>query len=93
MYIDKLLWPDPKQLDDAQFDRTSSAKLSSAHQILRAYCLALVKCCDLVLAMVTSQHYYEVRPPMSEPDMLISVGRRLRDAALQSRDAASLPPQ
>lgn len=29
-------------------------------EVLRAYCLGLIKCCDLVLAMVSSQHYYEV---------------------------------
>lgn len=61
VHIDRLLWPDPKSLTDATFVRRSSDDLTWSHQILRAYCVLLIKACDLVLAMVTSQHFYEVR--------------------------------
>lgn len=63
VHIDRLLWPEPKKLEDASFIRDRPHELLSlSHQILRAYCILLIKACDLVLAMVTSQHYYEVRP-------------------------------
>lgn len=62
VHIDRLLWPEPKALGDANFVRGRSHELLIlSHKILRAYCLLLIKACDLVLAMVTSQHYYEVR--------------------------------
>ncbi|RMD43227.1 hypothetical protein DV735_g1954, partial [Chaetothyriales sp. CBS 134920] len=59
VHLDRLLWPDPKTLDDARFVRPSSGSESPAQAVLRAYCLGLVKCCDLVLSMIASQHYYE----------------------------------
>lgn len=61
VHIDRLLWPDPKTLKDVTFVRASSQPMPLSHQILRAYCALLIKACDLELAMVTSQHYYEVR--------------------------------
>ena len=62
VYIDKLLWPDPKSLQDANFDRRSQVQPGSnqlVHIVLRAYCLGVVKCCDHVLRKITSGHYYE----------------------------------
>lgn len=61
VHIDRLLWPDPKTLQEAIFTRGDSHALTLSHQILRAYCVLLIKACDIVLAMVTSQHYYEAR--------------------------------
>jgi N-alpha-acetyltransferase 35, NatC auxiliary subunit len=61
VHLDKILWPDPKQISDAHFLRPNAARQpSGVEEILRAYCLGLIKCCDLVLAMIASQHYYEV---------------------------------
>lgn len=60
VHIDRLLWPDPKTLRDAVFVRGGSQSMFLSHQILKAYCSLLTKACDLVLTMVTSQHYYEV---------------------------------
>lgn len=61
VHIDRLLWPDPKSLDESTFIRGRRPnEFSLSHQILRAYCLLLIKICDCVLSMVTSQHYYEV---------------------------------
>jgi N-alpha-acetyltransferase 35, NatC auxiliary subunit len=62
IHIDKLLWPEPKSLEEAQFYR-DSAPLHKRPQVylevLRAYCLALVKCCDFVIAKITSRDYVE----------------------------------
>lgn len=63
VHLERLLWPEPKRLSDARFDRKASAAIrdsSLLEDVLRPFCLGLVKCCDLVLSMITSQHYYEV---------------------------------
>jgi hypothetical protein len=62
VYIDKLLWPEPKKLEQAQFYRgeiPEEKKPGPLLQVLRAYCLGLVKCCDFVIAKVTSRDYFE----------------------------------
>lgn len=59
IYIDKLLWPAPRTVEDARFDRElSESPLVSV--VLRAYCLALVKACDFVHTRVAAEYYYEV---------------------------------
>lgn len=65
VHIDRLLWPDPKTLDEADFLRGNDREqLTLWHAVLRVYCLLLIKTCDLVLSMITSQHYYEVQCPV-----------------------------
>ena len=62
VYIDKLLWPEPRSLQDANFDRRlqgTATENKLVHIVLRAYCVAVVKCCDYVLYKITSEHYYE----------------------------------
>ncbi|KAA8650465.1 hypothetical protein EYZ11_000815 [Aspergillus tanneri] len=63
IYLDKLLWPVPKSLEEASFDRHNAAREKGesdmVHLVLRAYCLALVKCCDFVHSRVTAEYYYE----------------------------------
>jgi hypothetical protein len=60
---DKLLWPEPKTLEQSQFfPNGESAHGPSAQallQVLRAYCLALIKGCDYVIAKITSRDYFE----------------------------------
>ena len=64
IYLDKLLWPTPRNYDDAHFGRGESVDEKNlpelVHLVLRAYCLGLIKCCDLVHARVVSEFYYEV---------------------------------
>ncbi|RDW90572.1 N-alpha-acetyltransferase 35, NatC auxiliary subunit [Aspergillus mulundensis] len=64
IYLDKLLWPIPRTFDDTHFGCGSLATEKQipdlVHIVLRAYCLALIKCCDFVHARVTSEFYYEV---------------------------------
>ncbi|KAF2268902.1 amino-acid N-acetyltransferas-like protein subunit Mak10 [Lojkania enalia] len=62
VYIDKLLWPEPKVLEQAQFYRgeiTDDKRPGVLLEVLRAYCLALVKCCDFAIARITSRDYFE----------------------------------
>lgn len=64
LYLDKLLWPIPKTLEEARFCRPGSARNKEepgmVHVVLRAYCLALIKCCDFVHARVINEYFYEV---------------------------------
>lgn len=63
VYIDKLLSSTPTSLDHTYFDRSESASASEEPltiQVLRAYCLGLVKTCGYVNNRVMSEHYYEV---------------------------------
>ena len=60
IYIDKLLWPVPRNMEDARFDRVPSES-PLVGLVLRSYCLALVKACDFVHARVASEYFYEVR--------------------------------
>lgn len=61
LYLDKLLWPVPKSLEEARFDRKSNKEGSPlVHLVLRAYCLASVKACDFVHARIAHEYYFEV---------------------------------
>ncbi|KAJ5888620.1 hypothetical protein N7495_008661 [Penicillium taxi] len=58
IYIDRLLWPVPRTMEDARFDRVpSESPLVSL--VLRSYCLALVKACDYVHSRVVVEFYFE----------------------------------
>ncbi|PYI36932.1 Mak10-domain-containing protein [Aspergillus indologenus CBS 114.80] len=63
LYLDRLLWPVPKTLENAHFGRGQSQSNEKVpdmvHVVLRAYCLALVKSCDFVHARVTTEYYFE----------------------------------
>ena len=66
VYVEKILWPEPKSIEEARFVRQSEhlsgpAELSALHSILRAYCLSVIKTCDFVLTRILRQGYYEVR--------------------------------
>ncbi|CAN9356593.1 unnamed protein product [Alternaria alternata] len=62
VYIDKLLWPETKILSQAQFFRGDVAderRPGPLLDILRAYCLAVIKGCDFVIAKITARDYFE----------------------------------
>ena len=62
VHIDRLLWPEPKTLEQAQFCRGQvgdAKKPGTLLEVLRAYCLAVVKGCDYVIARVTARDYFE----------------------------------
>jgi hypothetical protein len=62
VHIDRLLWPEPKVFEHAHFYRgqvDEEKRPGVLLQVLRAYCLALVKGCDFVIAKVTGRDYFE----------------------------------
>ena len=62
IYIDTLLWPEPKTLEQASFTRTgvSPPENPMLHVVLRAYCLALLKICDCIRGTIVEETFYEV---------------------------------
>ena len=62
-YIDRLLWPQPKSLTEACFDRGREPDENNQmlHVVLRAYCLGLIKTCDFVHLRLSTERLYEVR--------------------------------
>ncbi|KAB8303783.1 hypothetical protein EYC80_005161 [Monilinia laxa] len=61
LYIDRLLHPSPLSLDETMFDRSESCDGDEPLmlQILRAYCLGLIKTCWYVNNRVRSENFYE----------------------------------
>lgn len=61
LHLDRLLWPEPKTLEQARFDRD---RVPQGHQllhlVLRASCLGVIKTCDFVYRKISTEHYYEV---------------------------------
>lgn len=61
LYIDRILSPCPLNVSQTFFDRSEScADEPMTLQILRAYCLGLIKTCCYVNDRVKSEHTYEV---------------------------------
>lgn len=61
LYIDRILDPCPTQINQTIFDRNEACEDESLKfQILRAYCLGLIKTCSYVNERVKAEHYYEV---------------------------------
>lgn len=62
LYIDRILSPAPTSLDETYFDRSEKCLDDEplTHQVLRAYCLGLLKTCFYVNSRVKSEHFYEV---------------------------------
>ncbi|APA05992.1 hypothetical protein sscle_01g007620 [Sclerotinia sclerotiorum 1980 UF-70] len=61
LYIDRILYPSPLSLDETFFDKSKSCS-EDEHlmlQVLRAYCLGLIKTCWYVNNRVRSEHFYE----------------------------------
>ncbi|KAI2484895.1 amino-acid N-acetyltransferase protein [Pyrenophora tritici-repentis] len=62
LYIDKLLWPETRVLEQSQFYRggiPDDRRPGPLLQVLRAYCLAVIKGCDYVIAKITGRDYFE----------------------------------
>jgi hypothetical protein len=65
VYVEKMLNPAPKTLQDADFirDRTDEPPRDPMHAALRAYCLGLLKSCYYVNERIKNEHSYEVNCP------------------------------
>ncbi|TGO40307.1 hypothetical protein BHYA_0039g00490 [Botrytis hyacinthi] len=61
LYIDRILHPSPLSLNETRFDRDESCAEDEPLmlQVLRAYCLGLIKTCWYVNNRVRSEHFYE----------------------------------
>ncbi|CAE7196519.1 hypothetical protein PTNB73_08207 [Pyrenophora teres f. teres] len=62
VYIDKLLWPEARVLEQSQFYRgevPDDRRPGPLLQVLRAYCLTVIKGCDFVIAKITGRDYFE----------------------------------
>lgn len=62
LYVERILSPCPTSLNETIFDKSESAPEEEPlmMQILRAYCVGLIKTCFYVNTRVKSEHYYEV---------------------------------
>lgn len=62
VYVEALSMPDPANINEATFVRGPNSKNASNTmlEVLRAYCLGLLKACGYVNMRVKSEHYYEV---------------------------------
>ena len=86
-----MLWPEPKALKEATFrpsylTSNGPPELNLYQQILRAFCLVLVKTCDIVHEKISKETYYEVCGPRFERLIRANtehIGRRLLHAAVQ----------
>ena len=63
LHIDRLLSPDKVRKDSfylgSQPPTTTTEADAPTHKVLHAYCVALVKCCQLALYLIQSQNFYE----------------------------------
>ncbi|KAI9647523.1 N-alpha-acetyltransferase, non-catalitic subunit [Ciborinia camelliae] len=61
LYVDRILYPSPSSLNETFFDRSESCDGDEPLmlQVLRAYCLGLIKTCWYVNNRVRSGHFYE----------------------------------
>ena len=89
VYLDRLLWPEPKTLEEARFTRAGEAQDDNRllYVVLRAYCLAVIKTCDLVHGRITKETYYEVDCYHFEriSRLNLDLGRGFRNQSLQSK--------
>lgn len=63
LHIDRLLSPDKVHKDTFYFGSKPPPLLTErdalVHKVLRAYCIALIKSCQLILYLIQSQNFYE----------------------------------
>ncbi|CAF9903267.1 MAG: hypothetical protein GOMPHAMPRED_000162 [Gomphillus americanus] len=61
VFVENILWPEPRTLKEATFRSrgTVAPNLSLCQQILRVYCLLLIKSCDFIYRRISEETYYE----------------------------------
>jgi hypothetical protein len=61
-YVEALSMPDPRSIQEATFIRGGGHDPNEQLmlQVLRAYCLGMLKSCGYVNERIKSEHYYEV---------------------------------
>ncbi|ERF76623.1 hypothetical protein EPUS_04443 [Endocarpon pusillum Z07020] len=102
LYVERLLWPEPKTLEEAQFSRDLNSRSDNPllNRVLRSYCIATIKACHFVHCMVTGESYYEEEDFTSQlyhrellPKVSIAEIQTLLDEALSYNDTASISPE
>ncbi|KAF2771606.1 Mak10-domain-containing protein [Teratosphaeria nubilosa] len=94
LHVDRLLSPDnrrPYTFDFGEKDmRRPALENKLVHNVLRAFCIAVIKSCQLVLQTIQSQHFYEEEDFVTHlfgRELLLGLGSgeavRLLDEALQ----------
>ena len=61
VYVEALLMPNPLNISEAEFVRFKKLdKLGNPMlEVLRAYCLGMLKTCEFVNERIKSEHFYE----------------------------------
>lgn len=59
LHLNSLLTHDGLPLERLTFRTRISANLPLVTQVLRAYCIGVVKCCDSTIKEIVSEHFYE----------------------------------
>ncbi|OAQ97268.1 hypothetical protein LLEC1_03165 [Akanthomyces lecanii] len=85
VYVEALSMPDPANIGEAQFVRSSSSESRAEPmlQILRAYCLGMLKGCSYVNERIQMEHYYE------EEDFVINTYNRTLLRRISTRNIQS----
>lgn len=61
VYVESILMPAPSKVEHAHFIRDPTCTPPSLmHEVLRSYCLGLLKTCGEVNARIMNEHFYEV---------------------------------
>ena len=61
--------PDPGSIAEAKFVRSGNVELNMQPmlQVLRSYCLGMLKACGYINQQIKFEHYYEVSPQLFHP--------------------------
>lgn len=76
VYLEAIMMPRPERLRDAHFTRdvNDNVHKDPMLQVLRAYCLGLLKACWYVNERIKFEHYYEVRNPSPQKHSALTKG-------------------
>ncbi|KAH6851288.1 Mak10 subunit, NatC N-terminal acetyltransferase-domain-containing protein [Chaetomium sp. MPI-CAGE-AT-0009] len=91
VYVEKMLHPAPKTLEEADFirDRAAGSPRDPMHAALRAYCLGLLKSCYYVNERIKYEHSYEEEDFVTNPynrSLLETIDRyEIRDEIMEAR--------
>lgn len=68
VYLEAIMMPRPERIQDAHFTRDPDDNVHKDPmlQVLRAYCLGLLKASWYVNERIKFEHYYEVRHPKTQ---------------------------
>lgn len=79
-YVEALSTPDPRSIQEATFIRNGGHEPNEQPmlQVLRAYCLGMLKSCGYVNERIKSEHYYEVSIHTQTTAVVLSLNAKYR---------------